>query len=169
VTRSTELRPAVGTVTEDKFDKQDGCRRKTWVSNISDTKAALKVTYTTTRHYKAGTGHHDFYTDDIGPDDQRTCHFCKCSESKPGTNHFNRPVLVKRDWNEKCPVEQLHRHTSTQSSQKYLVIAGPQAGKRLTEADAGDGFVSYNRSSRWGKSDEVPKVVLIPLAALKGK
>jgi hypothetical protein len=165
--RTSELRPKVGTVTEDKYDAGSMSHKKTWVSHVHETDAVIKVTYTTTHHYRAGAGIHDFYEDDPLPDGSRVCHYCHVS--KPGKNYAGASVSVKRGWDEKCPADQLRTHTSTQTSQKYLVIAGPKAGKRLTEAEAGGGFVSYNRSSRWGKSDLIPKVVLIPVSVLKRK
>lgn len=161
--RASEIRPKVGTVIEDNYDAQSLCRTKEWVSNVHETDDVLRVTYIRTQYYRPGCGSHDFYTDERPNDHSpRQCHWCHVAEDTlpPGDAR----------WKQKCPVEQLHRHTSTQTSQKYLVFGGPKAGsRRLTEAEAGDEYVCYNRSSRWGKSDEIPKVVLIHVNMLRSR
>lgn len=48
-------------------------------------------------------------------------------------------------------------------SQRFLVVNGPKAGKRITDND--EDYVLFNRNGRYGK--DVPKCVLVHRSSLK--
>lgn len=146
--------PKVGAVLEDRFDASQLCHRKEWVSGVKSNDDVLLITKTTTRYFKPGVGHHDFYAVHVEDESQRKCSWCGVQDAR---------------WDEKCPVEQLHTHRTTTKTQRFYVVNGPKAGKFLTEEEAGDNYVSYNRSSRWRKKEGPYKVVLLALTTLKRK
>ncbi len=170
--------PKVGDIITDKYDAQERCHVKEWVSGVKSDNDKLLITHTRTKFFKPGAGHHDFYSIDpprypgsqYADDSQRKCKYCKCTYYKPlkfGQDPEKIRAREKRAYDEPCPVEQLHTHKTTQKQQRFYVVNGPKAGKFLTEEEAGDAYVSYNRSSRWRQKEGPHKVVLLALSTLK--
>lgn len=154
--REAALRPTKGFVVENNFDSGSCCWRRSVVSNVRENDTSLVVSFKHEQFYKANQESHDFYSGDYHNEADRKCAFC------------GEPFLHNK-FTQKCPSPHTRTHNSSHTTAKFLVVGGlgPRVGSRLTQEEAGDDYVVYNRSTGFREA-AVPKAVLIPKSALKG-